>query len=124
MKFIAAPSAASPTGPYFPAVLADNLLFVSGQIPLAADGSLGGEDIATQTRQVFANLKDLLAQVEAGLANVVKTTVFLTDLNDFAAMNAIYAEAFGAHRPARSTVQVAKLPRDARVEIEAIAVLD
>lgn len=123
MKFIAASSAASPAGPYSPAVQTGNLLFVSGQIPLAADGAVAGEDIVTQTRQVFANLKAVLAQAEAGLANVVKTTVFLKDLGDFADMNAVYAEAFGEHRPARSTVQVAKLPRDVRVEIEAIAVL-
>lgn len=124
MKFIAAASAASPTGPYSPAVHAGKLLFVSGQIPLAADGSVAGEDIAAQTRQVFDNLKALLAQAETGLANVVKTTVFLKDLEDFAGMNAIYAQEFGDHRPARSTVQVARLPRDVRVEIEAIAVLD
>jgi 2-iminobutanoate/2-iminopropanoate deaminase len=123
MKFITASSAASPAGPYSPAVQAGNLLFVSGQIPLAADGSVAGEDITTQTRQVFANLLTVLAQAEVGLAHVVKTTVFLKDLGDFADMNAVYAEAFGEHRPARSTVQVAKLPRDLRVEIEAIAVL-
>lgn len=124
MKFIAASSAASPAGPYSPAVQAGKLLFVSGQIPLAADGLVVGGDIAAQTRQVFENLKALLAQAEAGLANVVKTTVFLKDLEDFAGMNAIYAQEFGDHRPARSTVQVARLPRDVRVEIEAIAVLD
>ncbi|MBD5803990.1 Enamine/imine deaminase [Azoarcus sp. Aa7] len=76
MKFITASSAASPAGPYSPAVQADNLLFVSGQIPLAADGSVAGEDITTQTRQVFANLRTVLA-------HVVKTTVFLKDLGDF-----------------------------------------
>lgn len=124
MKFIAASSAASPAGPYSPAVQAGKLLFVSGQIPLAADGLVVGGDITAQTRQVFENLKALLAQAEAGLANVVKTTVFLKDLEDFAGMNAIYAQEFGDHRPARSTVQVARLPRDVRVEIEAIAVLD
>jgi len=123
MKFITASSAASPAGPYSPAVQAGNLLFVSGQIPLTADGSIAGEDVTTQARQVFANLRTVLAQAEAGLAHVVKTTVFLKDLGDFADMNAVYAEAFGEHRPARSTVQVAKLPRDVRVEIEAIAVL-
>jgi len=123
MKFITAPSTASPAGPYSPAVQAGKLLFVSGQIPLASDGSVAGEDIAAQTRQVFANLKAVLAQAGAGLANIAKTTVFLKDLDDFAAMNAIYADEFGLHRPARSTVQVAKLPRDVRVEIEAIAVL-
>ncbi|NMG31159.1 RidA family protein [Aromatoleum evansii] len=123
MKFITASSAASPAGPYSPAVQSGNLLFVSGQIPLAADGSIAGEDIGTQTRQVFTNLKAVLAQAGADLPNIVKTTVFLKDLGDFADMNAVYAEAFGEHRPARSTVQVAKLPRDVRVEIEAIAVL-
>lgn len=123
MKPISPTSSASPAGPYSPAMQAGNLLFVSGQIPLTPQGSVAGDDIATQTRQVIANLKAVLAQAEAGLANIAKTTVFLTDLNDFAEMNAIYAEAFGEHRPARSTVQVAKLPRDVRVEIEAIAIL-
>lgn len=120
MKMI---SAASSAGPYSPAVQSGNLLFVSGQIPLAADGSVAGEDITAQTRQVFANLRAVLAQAETGLASVVKTTVFLKNMEDFVAMNAIYAQEFGDHRPARSTVQVAKLPRDLRVEIEAIAVL-
>lgn len=124
MKIIAASSVASPAGPYSPAVQSGGLLLVSGQIPLAADGSVAGEDIAAQTRQVFANLKAVLAQAGTGLTRVVKTTVFLRDLDDFVAMNAIYADEFGDHRPARSTVQVAKLPRDVRVEIEAIAVVD
>lgn len=123
MQPISPSSSASPAGPYSPAMQAGNLLFVSGQIPLTPQGSVAGDDIATQTRQVIANLKAVLAQAEAGLANIAKTTVFLTDLNDFAEMNAIYAEAFGEHRPARSTVQVAKLPRGVRVEIEAIAIL-
>lgn len=123
MKFIAASSSASPAGPYSPAVHAGNLLFVSGQIPLLADGSIADDDIAGQTRQVFENLKAVLARADAGLAQVAKTTVFLKDLEDFAAMNAIYAAEFGDHRPARSTVQVAKLPRDVRIEIEAIAIL-
>lgn len=123
MKPISPSTSASPAGPYSPAMQAGNLLFVSGQIPLTSAGVIAGDDIATQTRQVIANLKAVLAQAEAGLMNIAKTTVFLTDLNDFADMNAIYAEAFGEHRPARSTVQVAKLPRDVRVEIEAIAIL-
>lgn len=102
---------------------AGNLLFVSGQIPLTPEGNVAGDDIETQTRQVLANLNGVLNQAGAQLVNVAKTTVFLTDLGDFAKMNALYAEAFGEHRPARSTVQVAKLPRDVRVEIEAIAIL-
>lgn len=123
MKFITTLSAASPAGPYSPAVQAGNLLFVSGQIPLLADGSIAADDIAGQTRQVFENLKAVLARAEVGLMQVAKTTVFLKDLEDFSTMNAIYAAEFGDHRPARSTVQVAKLPRDVRIEIEAVAIL-
>ena len=96
-------------------------MFTSGQIPLAADGTLVTGDIATQTRQVLANLAAVLAAAGASLGDVVKTTVFLKDLGDFAAMNAVYEQAFGSHKPARSTVEVARLPREVGVEIEAIA---
>ncbi len=109
-------------GPYSQAITIDNLVFCSGQIPLRPDGTLVEGDISAQTRQVLTNLKGLLEAAGSSLAQVVKTTVFLADMGEFAAMNAIYGEFFQAEPPARSTVQVSRLPRDVRVEIEAIAI--
>ena len=122
---ISSPEAPAAIGPYSPAIRAGNLLFLSGQIPInPADGSLVSGDIAAQTEQVLRNLSALLRAAGATFANVVRTSVFLTDMNEFAAMNAVYAKYASGPPPARSTVQVARLPRDARVEIDAIAVLD
>ena len=122
---ISSPEAPAAIGPYSPAIRAGNLLFLSGQIPLnPADGSLVSGDIAAQTDQVLRNISALLHAAGATFANVVRTTVFLADMNEFAAMNAVYAKYASVPPPARSTVQVARLPRDARVEIDAIAVLD
>jgi 2-iminobutanoate/2-iminopropanoate deaminase len=114
--------APEPVGPYSQAVQAGNTLYCSGQIPLnPADGSIPA-GIEAQTRQVLANLLAVLSAGGADFSSVVKTTVFLKDMNDFPAMNAIYAEAFGeTAAPARSTIQVARLPKDVLVEIEAIA---
>jgi 2-iminobutanoate/2-iminopropanoate deaminase len=112
-------------GPYSQAIKAGNLLFLSGQIPLdPASGNIVDGDITVQTDRVFQNIKAVLAAAGASFANVVRTTVFLADMNEFAAMNAVYATYFVAPYPARSTVQVARLPRDCRLEIEVIAVLD
>lgn len=108
-------------GPYSQAIVAGDTIFCSGQIPLTPDGALIEGDVAAQTHQVLANLQSVLQSAGFTLADVVKTTVFLADMNDFAAMNEVYAEFFPATPPARSTIQVARLPRDARVEIEAIA---
>jgi 2-iminobutanoate/2-iminopropanoate deaminase len=116
------PDAPQAIGPYSQAITAGNFVFCSGQIPLTPDGALIEGDVAAQTRQVLTNLKAVLTAAGSSLDQVVKTTVFLADMGDFAAMNAVYAEFFPANPPARSTVQVARLPRDARVEIEAIAV--
>jgi 2-iminobutanoate/2-iminopropanoate deaminase len=110
-------------GPYSQAISIGDLLFTSGQIPLRADGSLVEGDITAQTTQVLVNLKAVIEAAGGSLNGVVKTTVFLKNLDDFAAMNSVYGEAFGSHTPARSTVQVAKLPRDVLVEIEAIVSL-
>ncbi len=118
-------SAAAPAaiGPYSPAVQAGPFLFISGQIPIdPVTGALVGGGIAAETRRVLENVRAL---VEAGgltMADIVRTTVYLADLTDFAAMNAVYGEFFPAPSPARSTVQVARLPRDVRVEIDAIAI--
>ena len=107
-------------GPYSQAITLDNLVFCSGQIPLTPEGTLVEGDVAAQTRQVLTNLKGVLAAAGSSLARVVKTTVFLADMGDFAAMNAVYSEFFPSAPPARSTIQVARLPRDVRIEIEAI----
>ena len=121
---IATPQAPAAIGPYSQAVRVGNLVFTSGQIPLdPATGQLVTGDLTAETRRVLDNLAAVLAAAGASFDDVAKTTIFLTDLADFAAVNALYAERFGGPPPARSTVQVARLPRDARVEIEMIAVL-
>lgn len=117
-----APNAAPAIGPYSHGVVASGtFVFLSGQIALHADGSMVEDDITLQTAQVLSNIKTLLASQNMTLNNVVKSTVFLRTMDDFAAMNAVYAEAFGDHRPARSAIAVAGLPKNARVEIEVVA---
>jgi 2-iminobutanoate/2-iminopropanoate deaminase len=119
-------SAAAPQaiGPYSQGIRAGNLLFLSGQIPLdPATGTVVDGDISAQTERVLQNISAVLQSAGASFANVVRTTVFLLDMNDFAAMNAVYAKFVADPPPARSTVQVSRLPRDARVEIDVIAVL-
>lgn len=117
------PSAPAPIGPYSQGIKATgSLLFLSGQIALLPDGSLLSGDVQAQTRQVITNISSLLTEAGCTADNVVKTTVFLKDMNDFAAMNAVYAEYFGESKPARSTVEVSRLPKDVIVEIEVIAV--
>ena len=121
---VAAPEAPKAIGPYSPAIRAGNLLFLSGQIPIdPASGAPVDGDIAAQTEQVMRNLAALLEAAGAGFEHVVRTTVFLADMNEFAAMNECYAKFVVDPPPARATVQVARLPRDVRVEIDAIAVL-
>ena len=111
-------------GPYSQAVKVGDFVFCSGQIPIdPATGDFVSDDAALQTEQVLINLTRVLEAAGTGLNNVVKTTVFLADMNDFAAMNEIYARHFSENKPARATVQAARLPRDARVEIECIAVI-
>jgi len=109
-------------GPYSQAVIAGGFVYCSGQIPLdPRTGEFVAGGIAEQTEQVLKNISALLAAAGTGLEQVVKTTVFLAEMNDFAAMNEVYGRFFGENYPARSTVQAARLPRDARVEIEVIA---
>jgi 2-iminobutanoate/2-iminopropanoate deaminase len=118
-------AAAPAIGPYSPALRAGHLLFVSGQIPLdPATGTLVEGDIRAQATRVLENIGALLRAAGAGFPQVVRTTIFLTDLNDFALVNEVYAAFFAEPFPARATVQVSRLPRDVRVEIDAIAVLD
>jgi 2-iminobutanoate/2-iminopropanoate deaminase len=123
MKVIQTSNAPAAIGPYSQAISIGDLLFTSGQIPLRADGTLLEGDITAQTTQVLANLKAVIEAAGGSLSKVVKTTVFMKNLDDFAAMNKVYGDTFGSHTPARSTVQVAKLPRDVLVEIEAIVSL-
>nr|WP_189524814.1 RidA family protein [Methylophilus medardicus] len=123
MKIVQTSNAPAAIGPYAQGVVIGNLLYTSGQIALRPDGSLNEGDIAEQTRQVLSNLQAIIEAAGGTLQQVVKTTVFLKNLDDFVAMNQVYAEAFATHTPARSTVQVAKLPRDVLVEIEAIVAL-
>jgi len=112
-------------GPYSQAVRAGQLLFLSGQVPLdPVTGHMVEGDIAAQTRRVFENLRAVLEAGGRSFADVVRTTVFLADMNDFGAMNEVYGQYFTAPYPARATVQVARLPRDARVEIDLIASFD
>jgi 2-iminobutanoate/2-iminopropanoate deaminase len=121
---ISSPDAPAAIGPYSPAIRAGNLLFLSGQIPLnSADGTIVGSDITGQTEQVLRNISALLAAAGATFDNVVRTTVFLADMNEFAAMNAVYGKFMVDPPPARSTVQVSRLPRDVRIEIDVIAVI-
>jgi 2-iminobutanoate/2-iminopropanoate deaminase len=109
-------------GPYSQAIKANGFIFASGQIPLdPATMQLVDGEIAVQTERVLMNVRAVLESAGSSLDRVVKTTVFLADMNDFAAMNEVYATFFGATRPARSTVQVARLPRDVKVEIEVVA---
>jgi 2-iminobutanoate/2-iminopropanoate deaminase len=121
-RSIVSSEAPAPIGPYSQAVIAGSDLFCSGQIPLdPATGEIIEGDVATQTRRVLENLQAVLKAAGAGFDDVVKTTIFLVDMNDFAAVNAAYEHAFGRAKPARSTVAVAALPRGARVEIDCIA---
>jgi len=120
----AASGAPKAIGPYSPAIRAGNLLFLSGQIPIdPASGSIVDGGIEAQTEQVMRNIGALLEAAGAGFDHVVRTTVYLTDMNEFAVMNACYARFVTEPPPARATVQVARLPRDVRVEIDAIAVV-
>ncbi|HEX4170179.1 MAG TPA: RidA family protein, partial [Bryobacteraceae bacterium] len=110
-------------GPYAPGLKVNGVVYLSGQLPTDPQtGELIAGDMQAMTDRVIENLKHVLEAANLSLADVVKTTVFLKDMNDYAAMNEAYGRNFGAHPPARSAVQVARLPRDARIEIEAIAV--
>ena len=121
IDFVATPNAPRAIGPYSQATRAGGLLFTAGQVGFdPSTGELVDGGIAEQTERVLLNIRAILQAGGLDMANVIKTTVFLVDMGDFAVMNTAYAAAFGDHRPARSTVAVAALPRGARVEIEAI----
>ena len=122
-EIITTENAPGAIGPYSQAVKTESMVFCSGQIPIDPQtGEFVSDDVAEQTQQVLKNLSAVLDAAGTNLNNVVKTTVFLADMNDFTAMNEVYAEYFSENKPARATVQAARLPKDARVEIECIAV--
>ena len=125
MKIISTPNAPAAIGPYSQAVVSHGFAFLSGQIPLdPATGQVIEGDIAAQTGRVLENLKAVLEGCGSSLDKVVKTTVYLTDMGEFARMNEVYARYFPANPPARATVEAARLPRDVRVEIDCIASID
>ncbi|MDR1975704.1 MAG: RidA family protein [Campylobacteraceae bacterium] len=123
MKIVSTKKAPEAIGPYSQAIIANGFVFTSGQIALNAEGKFLDEDIKVQTEQVLQNLSEILKQSGSSLDKVVKTTIFLADIGDFAVVNEIYAKAFGQHKPARSTVGVKSLPKSAKVEIEAVATI-
>lgn len=124
ISFVSTDKAPAAIGPYSQAAKVGPFLFASGQIPLRADGTLVEGDIVAQTHQVFSNIQAVLAEAGGSLSSVVKATVFIKDMNDFAQLNEVYGQYFGDHKPARSTVEVARLPRDVKVEIEIVAYLE
>ena len=124
IETIATEAAPKALGPYSQALKAGGFIYCSGQIPInPATNSIEAVTIEDQTRQAITNLMNVLEKAGSSLSNVVKTTVFIKDMNDFAALNAVYAEMFGDTKPARSCVEVARLPKDVKVEIECIAVV-
>jgi 2-iminobutanoate/2-iminopropanoate deaminase len=123
MKSIHTDLAPAAIGPYSQGILVNNLFYSSGQIPLKADGTLVTGDVKEQTKQVFQNLEAVLIAAGASFETVVKATVFIANMDDFAAINEVYGEYFSAHKPARSCVEVSRLPKDALVEIEVVALV-
>lgn len=123
MKAVSTTNAPAAIGPYVQGVIANGMFYSSGQIPLTPQGELVEGSISEQTAQVFANLEAVLEEAGSSLSKVVKTLVFLKDMNEFTEFNEAYEKHFGNHKPARSTVEVARLPKDVKVEIEVIAVI-
>ena len=121
MNVISTTNAPCAIGPYSQAIVANGMVFTSGQIALRPDGTFLEGDIEAQTTQVLENLQAVLTEAKSSLNRVVKTTIFLANMDDFASVNAVYGSFFGEHKPARSTVAVKTLPKNALVEIEAIA---
>lgn len=121
MEFLNTDNAPAAIGPYSQAVKVSGLIYTSGQIALMPNGEMVEQDIKKQTRQVLTNLKNILEDSQSSLDKVVKTTIYLADITDFGIVNVIYAEFFGDHKPVRSTVAVKTLPKNALVEIDAIA---
>ena len=123
MEYIHTDKAPKAIGPYSQAIKIGDFIFTSGQIALTPDGVMREGDIEVQTTQVLTNLKNILEEAGSSLDKVIKTTIFLANMDDFAKVNEIYAKFFGSHKPARSTVAVKTLPKNALIEIEAIATI-
>ncbi|MBT2644294.1 MULTISPECIES: 2-iminobutanoate/2-iminopropanoate deaminase [Bacillaceae] len=123
MNIVQTSNAPAAIGPYSQGVVVNNLFYSSGQIPLTPEGVMVEGDIQAQTHQVFKNLKAVLEAAGASLETVVKATVFIKNMDEFAQLNEVYGEYFSTHKPARSTVEVARLPKDALVEIEVVALV-
>lgn len=123
MKVVQTNEAPPALGPYSQGIIVNNLFFSSGQIPMTADGTLVTGDVKEQAHQVFRNLQAVLAEAGASLETVVKATVFIKNMDEFAAVNEVYGEYFSNHKPARSCVEVARLPKDVLIEIEVIALV-
>jgi len=121
MEIIETKEAPAAIGPYSQAIKANGLIYTSGQIPLTPAGELVERDIKVQTRQVLENLKNILEKAQSGLDKVIKVTIYLENMDDFGVVNVLYAEAFGDHKPVRSTVAVKTLPKNVLVEMDAIA---
>jgi 2-iminobutanoate/2-iminopropanoate deaminase len=123
MEFIQTNNAPSAIGPYSQAVVANGIVYTSGQIALTPEGEMLEDDVALQTKQVLKNLEAVLSEAGSGLSKVLKTTIFIASMDDFAIINEIYEKAFGSHKPARATVAVKTLPKNALVEIDAVALV-
>ncbi|RDU34802.1 RidA family protein [Neobacillus piezotolerans] len=123
MESVQTQKAPAAIGPYSQGIIVNNMFYSSGQIPLTPEGTMVEGDIVAQARQVFQNLEAVLSAAGASFETVVKTTVFIKNMDDFAALNEVYADYFPVHKPARSTVEVARLPKDALVEIEVVALV-
>ncbi|MCE4957942.1 RidA family protein [Macrococcoides caseolyticum] len=124
MKSIFTKNAPAAIGPYSHAVVVNNMVYTSGQIPLTVNGDLVSDDVQAQTKQVLDNLSAVLEESGSNLNSVVKTTIFISDMNDFPVINEVYGEYFNEQLPARSCVEVSRLPKDVKVEIEAVALKD
>ena len=121
MKFIASDNLPLAIGPYSPAIKVNGMIYTSGQVPISLDGTMLERDIKVQTRQVLSNLRTLLEDANSGLDKVVKVSIFLENIEDFGIVNGLFAEAFGNHKPARSTISVKGLPKNSMIMIDAIA---
>ena len=124
MKFVQTDRAPSAIGPYSQAVVANGMVYTSGQIALTPEGVMLENDVVVQTKQVLKNLQAVLEEAGSSMGSVVKTTIFIDSMDDFAIINEIYEEAFGEHKPARATVAVKTLPKNALVEIDAVALVN
>lgn len=123
MKYVHTNKAPSAIGPYSQAIVANGMVYTSGQIALTSDGIMLEDDVVIQTKQVLKNLKVILEEAGSSMDKVVKTTIFIASMDDFTTINGIYEEAFGSHKPARATVAVKTLPKNALVEIDAVALV-